>query len=225
MAFGNDSEVIARDAMHKINPELVEPYGLVIRFLTAHPEAASALRGANAPAIGSSEYIQRQANSFAASRKPKAPQPPETVPDEMVSLILQEFFNVKSTELERIKYEHLLSMGAENVVGDILERYLASVLEPEGWIWCSGAMVKAVDFVKPKNASGDWQLLQVKNRDNSENSSSSAIRAGTKIEKWHRTFSKKAETNWGMFPDTALRSQLSESSFIEFVKHYIAALK
>jgi hypothetical protein len=28
---------------------------------------------------------------------------------------------------------------------DLLERYLASVLEPMGWIWCSGTMVKSVE--------------------------------------------------------------------------------
>jgi hypothetical protein len=98
-------------------------------------------------------------------------------------------------------------MGAENLVGDLLERYLASVLEPHGWIWCSGAMVKAVDFILPPSTSGGaWRMLQVKNRDNSENSSSSAIRAGTEIEKWHRTFSKLSEENFERFVRTYLHA-------------------
>ena len=118
------------------------------------------------------------------SRAPRAPEPPATIPDEMVSVILGNYFNVPAANLERAKQEHLLSMGAENLVGELLERYLASVMESRGWIWCSGSTVKAVDFIKPPSAPGArWKLLQVKNRDNSENSSSSAIRNGTDIEK------------------------------------------
>ncbi len=116
-------------------------------------------------------------------------------------------------------------MGAENMVGDLLERYLASVLEPMDWIWCSGSIVKAVDFVRPPARTGEtWRLLQVKNRDNSENSSSSAIRIGTSIEKWHRTFSQKLGSNWDNFPDASLRQKLSEENFKTFVRNYLQAL-
>jgi hypothetical protein len=117
-------------------------------------------------------------------------------------------------------------MGAENLVGDLLERYLASVMEPRGWIWCSGAMVKAVDFVKSPTQVGEkWRMLQVKNRDNSENSSSSAIRAGTNIEKWFRTFSKKTGSNWDKFPDPTFRTLLSEAAFKAFVRDYLKMLR
>jgi SinI restriction endonuclease len=67
----------------------------------------------------------------------------------MVSFVLEHYFEVPAESLDRAKNEHALSMGAENIVGDLLERYLASVLEPQGWIWCSGSLVKAVDFVLP----------------------------------------------------------------------------
>ena len=149
-----------------------------------------------------------------------------TVPDEMVSVVLHAFFDTPAADLARIQREHLLSMGAENLIGDLLERYLASVMEPRGWIWCSGSMVRAVDFVRPPEAAGQgWRLLQVKNRDNSENSSSSAIRSGTEIEKWFRTFSKKAGANWAAFPDTTLRPHLSEEGFETFVRQYLARLR
>ncbi len=143
----------------------------------------------------------------------------------MVSIILGEYFGLDKTRLAQIKDEHALSMAAENVIGDLLERYLASVLDPHGWIWCSGTMVKAVDFVKPPTtARGRWRLLQVKNRDNSENSSSSAIRDGTTIEKWHRTFAKKTGANWAAVPDTQHCQHLSEPAFVAFVRAYLQAL-
>jgi hypothetical protein len=227
MTFIKNSEQSARDVMMQVNPGLVDQYGTVIRFLSEQPiSVSSALRGLNAPVIGSAEYINRQAVSFSAARDPKSPLPPSTIPDEMVSAILSEYFDIPEAHLERIKYEHLLSMGAENMVGDLLERYLASVLEPRGWVWCSGAMVKAADFIKaPTTQGAAWRMLQVKNRDNSENSSSSAIRAGAIIEKWFRTFSRRAGSNWAAFPDESLRAQLSEEAFKDFVKEYLRELK
>lgn len=143
----------------------------------------------------------------------------------MVSVILHEYFGLPEKRLAQIRDEHALSMAAENVIGDLLERYLASVLEPHGWVWCSGTMVRAVDFVLPPAQPDElWRLLQIKNRDNSENSSSSAVRDGTSIEKWHRTFAKKAATNWAAFPDSALRDQLSEAAFKDFVRAYLKTL-
>lgn len=226
MTFVPNAEEIARTEMQCISPNLADRYATVVAFLVLNPEAASALRGASSPPIGSTDYIKRQALGFYDSRKPKAPKPPETIPDEMVSVILNEYFDIPISDLERVKKEHQLSMGAENMVGELLERYLASVLERHGWIWCSGAMVKAVDFVKPPLVSGGtWTMLQVKNRDNSENSSSSAIRNGTNIEKWHRTFSKRPGSNWAAFPDASMRPLLSEGAFAAFVRQYLKSLK
>jgi hypothetical protein len=226
MAFDSTAETTARTAMAAINSALTEKFVSVISFLAKNPDAASALRGSSAPKIGSTDYIKKQAIGFAESRKPKAPKPPETIPDEMVSIILEEYFQIEKAKLGHVKVEHQLSMGAENLVGELLERYLASVLENNGWIWCSGAMVRAVDFIKPPTTpTDDWRTLQVKNRDNSENSSSSAIRIGTTIEKWHRTFSKRTGTNWAAFPDTTLRTLLKEEDFVKFVKKYLQDLK
>ena len=226
MHFIKNAEKVAFAAMNKVNPTLNQSYSSLINFLAVFPEVASAMRGANPAPIGSRLYIERQATVFATARVQRGPQAPATVPDEMVSVILQEYFGIPAADLDRVKREHLLSMGAENLVGDLLERYLASVMEPYGWIWCSGSLVRAVDFVKPPTQSGGaWVLLQVKNRDNSENSSSSAIRNGTVIQKWHRTFAKKTETNWAAFPDAALRQHLSETAFKTFVCAYLRALR
>jgi hypothetical protein len=226
MAFSANSEAFARAAMAAINPPLTEKYVNLIKLLTMNPEAASKMRGESSPAVGTEAYIRAQAASFSSSRVPRGPQPPATVPDEMVSFILCNYFNVPKENLERAKNEHLLSMGAENLVGDLLERYLASIMEPRGWIWCSGSTVKAVDFIKPPAVpSGVWTLLQVKNRDNSENSSSAAIRNGTEIVKWFRTFSKKKGSNWGAFPDAEICPLVSEVCFRKFVKEYLDALK
>jgi SinI restriction endonuclease len=220
------TEAIARKAMEGIDPSLVDSFATVIRFFSDHPTEAPTLRGKGAPSKGSAAYLQRLAASFALSRQPRAPKPPATVPDELVSVILKEYFDVPAGELDKAKQQHLLSMGAENLIGDLLERYLATILEQHEWVWCSGSLVRAADFIKPPaKSSGKWRLLQVKNRDNSENSSSSAIRLGTDIEHWFRTFSATGGSNWGAFPEESLRSQFSEEKFKTFVRQYLHKLR
>lgn len=223
--FITNAEDIARQAMKDSVPDLTEKYTTLIRFLTLNPESAAKLEGKNAAEIGTEPYIQLQAAGFAAARTPKGPEAPNTIPDDMVSFILQTHFDVPEAQLDDIKKTHQLSMAAENLVGNLLERYLAEKLEPHGWVWCSGSMVRAVDFIKaPSKSQKSWQALQVKNRDNSENSSSSAIRAGTEIQKWFRTYSKKVGSNWEAFPDAG-GATLSEAGFKKFVKKYLQRLR
>ena len=157
MIFIKNAEDIAGLAMNQSNPLLAERFVELIRFLIAYPECASGLRSKDAPALGSEGYLHTAAKNFTHGRDPKKPTPPETIPDEMVSFVLEHYFEVPAESLDRAKNEHALSMGAENIVGDLLERYLASVLEPQGWIWCSGSLVKAVDFVlQPTKPASTW---------------------------------------------------------------------
>lgn len=118
-------------------------------------------------------------------------------------------------------------MSAENLVGYLLERYLAEKLEPYGWVWCSGDFVKAIDFIK-KQSDGSWKALQIKNRDNTENSSSSAVRKGTSIEKWFRTYSKPSKkrennTNWDKFPEPDHLNHISENEFLDYIKKIVSS--
>lgn len=63
-----------------------------------------------------------------------------------------------------------------------LEEYIYHNVKDRGWLWCCGIVFRAVDFCL---RDGSY-LLQIKNKYNSENSSSSAIRTGTNIQKWYR---------------------------------------
>ncbi|HED4445280.1 TPA: SinI family restriction endonuclease, partial [Pasteurella multocida] len=164
--------------------------------------------------------------SFTETRnKPIVLQEPATIPDPAVSEILRAAMGYTDEQLEYIKYTHRLSMAAENKVGELLEMYLAEKLEPFGWVWCSGNFVRAIDFIK-KGLDGNWYCLQIKNRNNTENSSSSRVRIGTEIEKWFRTFStysvrRGTYTNWENFPDISVREVLSEKDFLDFVNRKI----
>lgn len=223
VSFIENANSAAQEVMDQIDPTLSVKYVTVIEFLCDNPNMAATGRSKDSSEIGTLNYIKVQALNFKKGREPKTPEPPKTIPDEMVGIILNQYFNVPADEIQKAKEWHLLSMGAENLVGDLLERYIAHTLEDEGWVWCSGSVVRSVDFIY-RDEQRQWQSLQVKNRDNSENSSSSAIRNGTPIKKWHRTFSKKQGDNWKNFP-LKTPHNLSEENFKKFVGNYLQNLK
>ena len=111
-------------------------------------------------------------------------------------------------------------MSAENIAGAFLEEYIAEQLISQGWHCCWGETMKSVDFCK-----FDGQLLQVKNSDNSENSSSKSVRDGTTIKKWFRRFSKTGGTNWNKLNELVgienEDDKLNENSFKEFVREAV----
>lgn len=226
VSFVYNAEQLARQKMDGIDPSLSDRFAILIKFLSQYPENCSNPRSKRIKEkFGQEEHISYLAENFSSSRVPRKPSPPTTVPDEVVSVVLNVSFDIDENDLARIKEEHRLSMGAENIVGDLLERYLAEKLEPSGWIWCSGTIVKAVDFIHYNPRTGEWKLLQVKNRDNTENSSSSKIRDNTPIIKWFRTFSQRDATNWEAFPDEVSNKNLNEADFQDFVKKYLNALR
>lgn len=143
-------------------------------------------------------------------------QPVGTQPDPVVDEVLKAFERVAPEDLERISKDHRTSMQAENIVGKLLERYVATVLEPKGWVWCAGETVRSVDFMTNEGTPG-LRLLQIKNRSNSENSASASVRAGTRIEKWFRISSMTGQTYWRLLPENQ-DGTCSEEGFYEFVK-------
>jgi hypothetical protein len=145
--------------------------------------------------------------------------PVTTKKDPAVDEVLKAFEGVPSENLESIAEAHRLSMQAENIIGELLERYVARMLEPKGWIWCCGETMKSVDFIRVEGKR-EARLLQIKNRSNSENSSSSAIRRGTSIDKWYRTNSTNGKTRWELLPDNSADEDehCTEEGFYEFVR-------
>ncbi len=201
---------------------LVDAFAAVCHFLADNPHSLSWRSKNNPPSVLSISGLETLAQKyFLAYRRSDLPTVPRTIPDEIVSLVMIEAFGYARHDAERIKTEHQLAMSAENCVGTLLERYLDKELRPYGWYWCCGSFVKAVDFVRT-DQHGNWLALQIKNRDNSENSSSSAIRQGTLIEKWFRSFSPTGATNWHNLPSLMQGDHLSEQGFEMYVRTYLS---
>ena len=197
---------------------------LIAGFLVANHEFAPKV--SKNIEFSSAEYWMKISEKYVKGRSPKSPKEPVTVPDKMVAIILENYFSLDSKDRDEVTKNHSLSMAAEGIVGDVLERYLASILENHGWVWCAGSVVNKIDFIKlTQKSPAQYFALQVKNRDNSENSSSSSVRDGTDIEKWFRSFSKTGATNWNEFPDDSIKALLSEEDFEAFVENYIESIK
>jgi hypothetical protein len=143
-----------------------------------------------------------------------------TLHDTILDEIITARINITSSELQSIKYGHRLSMSAENIAGTLLEEYLANKLLNYQWHCCWGETMRSIDFC---NENGD--LIQIKNSDNSENSSSKAVRDGTVIKHWFRRFSRTGKTNWEALNQLVnikkIDDLFTENSFKDFVKNAV----
>ncbi|MEH7459334.1 SinI family restriction endonuclease [Bacillus sp. JJ1127] len=175
------------------------------------------------------DYLIKWCRKYVMDREnPALKRPLKTYGEEDAALIERIASNTEEDEETLNKYMlgHLLFMSAENMNGSILEEYLAEVLEPYGWIWCAGSTFRAIDFCY---LGDEIILLQVKNKYNTENSSSSAIRSGTKIKKWNRLNRPRVATglnkpipNWEELRELVhangnLELLLTEEKYLEYI--------
>jgi len=166
-------------------------------------------------------YIEADNNP---ARKRSA-RPKGSCSDPAVKAIVKMVTQVSDEETTTQETHHNLFMSAENVQGALLEEYIDSVISAFDWIWCKGNTIRAVDFCTSDGA----RLLQVKNKSNSENSSSSNIRSGTVIEKWYRlgtrieSGKKVPVYKWNLLNDIVKSASgypcnLSEEAYIKYVE-------
>lgn len=160
-------------------------------------------------------------NGYRTRASKRVSNPIGTMHDSILDVIIKARIGISDENLTIIRYGHRLAMSAENITGALLEEYIAMKLKNYNWHCCWGETMRSIDF-----CNSDGQLLQVKNSDNSENSSSRTVRDGTKIQHWFRRFSRKGTTNWpklnnllGIYSESDI---LSEDSFKEFVRTSIS---
>ena len=159
------------------------------------------------------KWLQKYADGHANRISQRVVNLPRTVADPIVETIIScRLPHLKTDGLAKISFGHRLSMTAENVLGHLLEEFLANELAAFKWHCCWGETLRSVDFVNE-----DGRLLQVKNRSNSENSSSSRVRIGTEIEKWFRVNANSGKYLWEDLNKLHSTLNLSEENFKDFV--------
>lgn len=131
-------------------------------------------------------YMNRWVKNYhdAVNSRPsrRSASPKSTCTDPAIRVIVQATQGMTDSAAYVGEKNHNLFMSAENVQGNLLEEYIATNVRPYGFLWCEGNVLRAIDFC---NTDGTI-LLQIKNKSNTENSSSSSIRYGTDIQKWFR---------------------------------------
>lgn len=186
----------------------------LLETLTGYPDLCPTLRIRGK--VSRMEFVQKWLHAynsgFESRPSVRVGHLSETVPDELIKVLLQHQYNLTGIEASRIENGHSIMMSIENLAGDLLEEYLDVRLSVFGWQCAWGSTIKAVDFCHQ-----ELGMLQVKNSDNSENSSSSAIRSGTAIKKWFRRFSRRGGVfNWQALIELTECETLSEDDFRDF---------
>lgn len=172
----------------------------------------------------------------------------DIVRDHALAEFLTCYYNVNNIpfskdDLNLALDNHDLLMSIENLQGHLLEAYISSIIckPPYNFIWLDGEIVKATDFaleydkVQPDGTiKKSIYLLQIKNKYNTENSSSVTVRDGTKIkiEKWYRLGKetidgikcpsyKWDELNKKIYDLCGNKPNLNEDDYINFLKNMI----
>ncbi len=135
-------------------------------------------------------YIERWIKGyFKAKNNPpsrRSARPKSVCTDPAIKTIVKKTQNLTEKAATLGEENHNLFMSAENVQGNLLEEYIASKIRQYGFLWCQGNILDKIDFC---NTSGTC-FIQVKNKSNTENSSSSSVRHGTSIKHWYRLGTK-----------------------------------
>lgn len=207
---------IFEDVFSQNEQLLLEAHRTILTACYRNPGLSPTLK-ANTPEALAKAWLKKYNDSYENRISRRISQFPGTVADPIVCIIIKARLTGLTTEhLEQIKYAHRLSMSAENIQGLLLEEFLAEQLADYGWYCCWGESIRYVDFCHV-----DGSLLQVKNRSNSENSSSSRVRINQPIEKWYRVDARTGSYRWSDFNDKYNTNRFSEENFVIFVQQVL----
>ena len=161
------------------------------------------------------EFTLKFMNGYNNRASVRFSKPSKVKPDRIIDIIIHSRLpDLTKDEIDLIAEGHRVAMTAENILGYMLEEYIHENVLQFGWTCCWGSVLRSIDFVSKKG-----ELLQVKNRSNSENSSSSRVRLGTEIQKWHRIDANSGITYWDKLNEIIGKgSSMSEEKFSDFVR-------
>lgn len=207
---------IFQNAFSQQDQPFLEAHRTILTACYRNPGLSPTLKSITLEVLAQS-WLKKYSDSYENRISRRISQPPGTVADPIVNTIINaRLTRLTADHLEQIKYAHRLSMSAENIQGLLLEEFLAEQLGEYGWYCCWGESVRHVDF-----CNVDGSLLQVKNRSNSENSSSSRVRINQPIEKWYRVDARTGLYRWSYFNDKYGTARFSEENFAMFVQQIL----
>lgn len=226
----NDLKDYYKTAKTKFNFHFWDDLDIIFNTALKSPGLFPGINGVNTV----KDYIERWVKSYydATLNLPsqRIATPKTACTDPAIRVIVQNAQGLDANSAIQGELNHNLFMNAENIQGNLLEEYISNNIRKYGFLWCKGNILHAIDFC----STDGMVLLQIKNKSNTENSSSSNIRSGTTIKKWYRlgtkTVNKEKVPNYKWDDLNNLVNQfktegftlkpckLSEDSYIEFIK-------
>ncbi|HGE6115870.1 TPA: SinI family restriction endonuclease [Vibrio cholerae] len=160
------------------------------------------------------KWLNKYLNGYKNRKSVTQGNPTNTYDDDINDIII----NAIRTDINMntINEASKLLKRSQMAIGNLLEEYLAEELATHGWYMAWGETVKNTDLVSNKN-----ERLQIKNRNSTENSSSSQVRNGTDIIKWHRLNANNGTKYWSQLVDITGCNSLSEEKFKLFIKRVV----
>ncbi|EGQ7835353.1 DNA topoisomerase IV subunit B [Vibrio vulnificus] len=160
------------------------------------------------------KWLNKYLNGYKNRKSVTQGNPTNTCDDDINDTIINAIRS--DINMNTINEASKLLKRSQMAIGNLLEEYLAEELAIHGWYMAWGETVKSTDLVSNKN-----ERLQVKNRNNTENSSSSQVRNGTDIIKWHRLNASNGTKYWSQLIDITGCNSLSEENFKLFIKRVV----
>ena len=174
--------------LQDINGEMLGDLDKIFQVMLTHRDRfpGVVISGENIPQFYLERWVKGYCEAMSNLPSKRIASPKTSCTDPAIRIIVQHTQQFSDATALNGEYIHNLFMSAENVQGNLLEEYIARNVNAYGFLWCNGNVMRAVDFC---NTTGSV-FLQIKNKNNTENSSSSNIREGTTIEKWYRLGTK-----------------------------------
>ena len=206
-----EAESIARSSS---NMSWETPVQTVLGTCCKSPDLFPNIKGSDSRFSYVSKWLKKYFSGYTNRPSKRISNKISTLPDQIIDVMIGSRLNFLDEEaVKKVQDSHRLSMSAENILGLLLEEYLSEKLEKYGWYCAWGETMNKIDFCNQRG-----QLLQVKNRSNSENSSSSSVRKGTNILKWHRVNANNGVYLWENLNQLVQCCELSEADFSNFVR-------
>ncbi|WP_406038810.1 SinI family restriction endonuclease [Succinimonas sp.] len=150
-------------------------------WLKDHPNATKAKKD---------KFVNKFFQGYRNRPSRRTGKPHSASPDPLVLKLVAALPGCRFSEND-IARMHQDAMAVENITGALLEEYIAVNVTGKGWAICWGSTIRATDLV-----SDEGRKLQIKNKTNTENSSSRQVRKGTDIVVWHRLDANDGRYYW-----------------------------
>lgn len=148
LQFRSDTEFISFAREFYVQQEQHTQVSLDILLSCLHKNKtfAPSIKGQDADSV-ITKWVNKYLAAFNNRISKRVSNVPGTIADPVIDIIIKsKLGSLSELDLQKIKSAHRLSMSAENILGLLLEEFLARELIKYDWHCCWGETIRSVDF-------------------------------------------------------------------------------